>query len=201
MAILLDLYRQPTLRRCLSANLELPGYLRVHRKSNLPSIYLFAFRRSVPACAYNRFNARCVLSRLRFRLLCFFGNAVRQLSHEGPNLFNIRVDKFSKIHMSLLSCGSVVSEIFDKWVNISPPGENSPLYLAAELGSMGSRRAAGGGALCPSRWERGLHPSRHGRLPLRSRRPACAAQPTARDGSAATGGTRTQRAAPSASIV
>ncbi len=43
---------------------------------------------------------------------------------------------------------------------------------------MGSRRAAGGGALGPSPWQRGPHPSRHGRLPLRSRRPACAAQPT-----------------------
>jgi hypothetical protein len=31
---------------------------------------------------------------------------------------------------------------------------------------MGSGRAAGGGALGPARWARGLHPSRHGRLPL-----------------------------------
>jgi hypothetical protein len=30
----------------------------------------------------------------------------------------------------------------------------------------------------PVRWRRGPHPSRLGRLPLRSRRPACAAQPT-----------------------
>ena len=48
----------------------------------------------------------------------------------------------------------------------------------AELGSMGSRRAADGGALGPSPWQRGPHPSRHGRLPLRSRRPACAAPAT-----------------------
>jgi hypothetical protein len=67
--------------------------------------------------------------------------------------------------------------------------------LRAEFSSMGSRRAAGGGALGRSRWRRGLHPSRHGRLPLRSRRPACAAQPTARDGSAATDGTKDQNQA------
>ena len=48
----------------------------------------------------------------------------------------------------------------------------------ADLGSMGSRRAAGGGALGPSPWQRGPHPSRHGRLPLRSRRPASAAPAT-----------------------
>lgn len=53
---------------------------------------------------------------------------------------------------------------------------------------VGQFLSTGGGALCPSRWQHGLHPSRHGRLPLRSRRPACAAQPTARDGCAATGG-------------
>ena len=58
----------------------------------------------------------------------------------------------------------------------------------AEYGSMKSRRAAGGGALGRSRWQRGPHPSRHGRLPLRSRRPASAAQHTYRDGSATTGG-------------
>jgi hypothetical protein len=59
---------------------------------------------------------------------------------------------------------------------------------AVEFGSMRSRSAAAGGALGPARWQRSLHPSRHGRLPLRSRRPARAAQPTARDGSATSGG-------------
>ena len=59
-----------------------------------------------------------------------------------------------------------------------------------EFGSMGSRRAAGGGARCPSRWQRGrIHPRatagyRSAHAGRTARRGAAA-----RDGSATTGGT------------
>ncbi len=76
------------------------------------------------------------------------------------------------------------------------PSSRTARYARAECSrteaGVGTTRTApsGGGALCPSRWRRGLHPSRHGRLPLpHAARPALRAHGPRR--SATTGDART----------
>ena len=59
-----------------------------------------------------------------------------------------------------------------------PVDVKSTASVGCRIRLYGIKARRRGGALGPSPRQRGPHPSRHGRLPLRSRRPACAAPAT-----------------------